>query len=59
MDARAEAMAEQERRRSGRRKAPPCTMVIFGAAGDLTKRLLMPAIYNLSPRTGCCRTISR
>jgi len=28
-------------------KAPPCTMVIFGAAGDLTKRLLMPAIYNL------------
>src|SRR5215469_14572155 len=28
-------------------KAPPCTMVIFGAGGDLTKRLLMPAIYNL------------
>ncbi len=25
----------------------PCIMVIFGAAGDLTKRLLMPAIYNL------------
>jgi glucose-6-phosphate 1-dehydrogenase len=34
---------------SGKRaaKAPPCTMVIFGAGGDLTKRLLMPAIYNL------------
>ncbi len=27
--------------------APPCAMVIFGASGDLTKRLLMPAIYNL------------
>jgi glucose-6-phosphate 1-dehydrogenase len=26
----------------------PCAMVIFGAGGDLTKRLLMPAIYNLS-----------
>jgi glucose-6-phosphate 1-dehydrogenase len=29
-------------------KAPPCTMVIFGAGGDLTRRLLMPAIYNLA-----------
>ena len=29
-------------------KAPPCTMVIFGAGGDLTKRLLMPALYNLA-----------
>ena len=29
----------------------PCTMVIFGAGGDLTKRLLVPALYNLS-RTG-------
>ena len=28
--------------------APPCTLVIFGARGDLTKRLLMPAIYNLA-----------
>ncbi len=27
--------------------APPCGIVIFGAAGDLTRRLLMPAIYNL------------
>ena len=24
-----------------------CLMVIFGASGDLTKRLLMPALYNL------------
>ena len=28
--------------------APPCTMVIFGAAGDLTKRLVVPALYNLA-----------
>lgn len=27
--------------------APPCAMVIFGAAGDLTKRLVTPALYNL------------
>jgi glucose-6-phosphate 1-dehydrogenase len=25
----------------------PATMVIFGAGGDLTKRLIMPALYNL------------
>lgn len=28
--------------------APPCTLVIFGASGDLTRRLLMPALYNLA-----------
>jgi glucose-6-phosphate 1-dehydrogenase len=28
--------------------APPCTMVIFGATGDLTKRKLFPALYNLA-----------
>jgi glucose-6-phosphate 1-dehydrogenase len=34
---------------SGRaRTAPPCAMVIFGTSGDLTRRLLMPAIYNLA-----------
>ena len=27
--------------------AGPCAMVIFGAGGDLTKRKLIPAIYNL------------
>ncbi len=26
----------------------PCTMVIFGAAGDLTRRKLLPALYNLA-----------
>ncbi|WP_176080919.1 glucose-6-phosphate dehydrogenase [Paraburkholderia tropica] len=33
---------------AGEHPAPPCTLVIFGAGGDLTKRLLMPAIYNLA-----------
>ena len=28
--------------------APPCAMVIFGADGDLTKRLIVPALYNLA-----------
>ena len=28
--------------------ADPCAMVIFGAGGDMTKRLLIPALYNLS-----------
>ncbi len=27
--------------------APACAMFIFGAAGDLTKRLVAPAFYNL------------
>ncbi len=26
----------------------PCAMVVFGASGDLTSRLLVPALYNLS-----------
>jgi glucose-6-phosphate 1-dehydrogenase len=28
--------------------AGPCAMVIFGAGGDLTKRLVLPALYNLT-----------
>lgn len=28
--------------------AEPCLMVVFGASGDLTKRLLSPALYNLA-----------
>jgi glucose-6-phosphate 1-dehydrogenase len=34
-------------RTTSRRQAPPATMVIFGAAGDLTRRLVVPALYNL------------
>src|ERR1700733_2279303 len=34
-------------RRSGK-QGDPCVMVIFGAAGDLTGRKLIPALYNLA-----------
>ena len=30
------------------RKSPPCTVVIYGANGDLTKRKLLPALYRLA-----------
>ena len=33
---------------SGGAVSNPCVMVIFGASGDLTKRLLVPALYNLA-----------
>ncbi len=42
-DLRASDQDEQERPK----RSPPCTLVIFGGGGDLTKRLLVPAIYNL------------
>ncbi|MCI0457417.1 MAG: glucose-6-phosphate dehydrogenase [Gemmataceae bacterium] len=32
---------------SGSSPGDPCILVLFGASGDLTKRLLMPALYNL------------
>ncbi len=33
-----------------RRRPAPCTLVIFGASGDLTERKLMPALYSLAFR---------
>ena len=30
------------------RNAPPCVFVLFGANGDLTQRLVFPALYNLA-----------
>ena len=30
------------------KQGDPCVMVIFGAAGDLTARMLIPALYNLA-----------
>jgi glucose-6-phosphate 1-dehydrogenase len=41
-----EETAEQPDEWTGR-PAPPCVTVIFGATGDLTKRKLIPALYNL------------
>jgi len=36
------------RNKSKAEPAPPTTLFLFGAHGDLVKRLLMPALYNLS-----------
>src|SRR5256885_12153065 len=33
---------------SARAVPQPCTVVIFGATGDLTHRKLVPALYNLA-----------
>ena len=41
------AMSENIKTDQGR-VADPCVMVIFGASGDLTKRKLVPALYNLA-----------
>ena len=38
---------EIEAQRTGARPGDACVLVIFGAAGDLTKRLLVPSLYNL------------
>ena len=35
-------------RRSEEEIRPPCTLIIFGASGDLTRRLLAPAIAHLN-----------
>src|SRR6516164_7165011 len=48
MDVRVEDKADRSVTQVRASKTPPCTLVIFGAGGDLTKRLLMPAIYNLA-----------
>ena len=32
----------------GETQAEPCTLVIFGGGGDLAKRKLLPAVYNLA-----------
>ena len=42
----AQANAEMSNERIGR-PGDPCVMVIFGASGDLTRRKLIPALYNL------------
>ncbi|MEM9222515.1 MAG: glucose-6-phosphate dehydrogenase [Pseudomonadota bacterium] len=42
------ATSADRQRAPARGPAPPCTLVIFGATGDLTRRLLVPALYNLS-----------
>ena len=41
-------MSVDDATRPGPRPADPCSFVVFGATGDLTRRLLMPALYNLA-----------
>jgi glucose-6-phosphate 1-dehydrogenase len=33
-----------------KRLLSPFTLIIFGASGDLTRRKLIPAIFNLCPQ---------
>jgi len=42
-----EVLPQTTQQRIGR-PGDPCIMVIFGAAGDLTRRKLIPALYNLA-----------
>jgi glucose-6-phosphate 1-dehydrogenase len=50
MTARAVAVPMTEARSPRRERADPCTMVIMGALGDLTRRKLVPALYHLARR---------
>ena len=45
---RMRGLMENERKQSEVKDLPGCLMTIFGASGDLTKRLLLPSIYNLA-----------
>ena len=42
-----QAEAKEALTKNQSKPAPPCVLVIFGGAGDLTKRLLIPSLYNL------------
>ncbi|MBV8820060.1 MAG: glucose-6-phosphate dehydrogenase (NADP(+)), partial [Acidobacteriaceae bacterium] len=42
------ALPAEEADATPTRHGDPCVMVIFGASGDLTKRKLIPALYNLA-----------
>jgi glucose-6-phosphate 1-dehydrogenase len=44
----AEDIAATSNHTGAGRAGDPCIMVIFGASGDLTKRKLIPALYNLA-----------
>ncbi len=47
MSSRAAGAPVTETPRRPAAPAPPCTLVIFGASGDLTRRLLVPSLCNL------------
>ena len=41
-------MSETHALPTGGEVAPPCLMVVFGASGDLFRRLLLPSLFNLA-----------
>src|SRR3954468_5168037 len=41
-------LVRAKRRHGSREMADPCTIVIFGGGGDLSRRKLIPAIYYLA-----------
>jgi glucose-6-phosphate 1-dehydrogenase len=43
-----EILPRENEAEESHKPAGPCAMVIFGAAGDLTSRKLVPALYNLA-----------
>ena len=51
-----EAEAEQKLDRPALPEGDPCTLVIFGASGDLTRRKLIPALYDLCG-VGCMHAL--
>jgi glucose-6-phosphate 1-dehydrogenase len=52
--AQTEALPATTKPRVGR-TADPCVMVIFGYSGDLTRRKLIPALYNLASQQSLSR----
>ena len=48
MDTHTSTEAGERHVEPGERTADRCVLVIFGASGDLTRRLLVPALYNLA-----------
>jgi len=49
------AKADEPAKRSSISPADPCTIVIFGASGDLSRRKLIPALYSLAAQNCLAR----
>src|ERR1700688_4342353 len=49
------AEAVEPEKKSSITPADPCTIVIFGASGDLSRRKLIPALYSLAAQNCLAR----
>src|ERR1700681_3805250 len=49
------AEAVEPEKKSSITPADPCTIVIFGASGDLSRRKLVPALYSLAAQNCLAR----